>query len=163
IPQPVANERPTTSALERVQRAIAGCDETSPEEEVLKRLDLEFGSGPLYGKRWYLPVIAAAVVLGLGGWFARWLLSLPIPSDAAKITQPPYSDNLRWALQVYAIWIVLVPLWFLAEHAFFVKGQSLPTRRDRFRYNQELAQKFWAAVVLIFGILILIKFRIQVF
>lgn len=52
---------------------------------------------------------------------------------------------------VYGFWIITPPMWFFAEYHFIFKRKD--DRLEQFKYMQDLAQKFWAALlVLLAGI-----------
>jgi hypothetical protein len=55
------------------------------------------------------------------------------------------------ALWHYAAWCLGPPAWFLLEWVWLFDHQGGPTRLAKFQTTIELAQKFWAAVLVLLG------------
>lgn len=59
--------------------------------------------------------------------------------------------SLRWYSWVYGSWVIGPPIWFFFEYHFVFSRKD--DRLEQFKYAQDLAQKFWAALlVLLAGI-----------
>ena len=53
--------------------------------------------------------------------------------------------------RIYAFWIIFPPSWFFIEYHFVFDRKEDPNALDQFRLGQDIAQKFWAALILLLG------------
>jgi hypothetical protein len=97
-----------------------------------------------------------------GVLFALWTIyevgSEPACSGTSNRCLIP--DYIVWK---YAVWVLGVPLWFLFDYSvlFVHKSESDAHLFARFKYSHELAQKFWAGVILVLSVLIITKFNVR--
>jgi hypothetical protein len=54
-----------------------------------------------------------------------------------------------WYPRIYAFWIIFPPSWFFIEYHFVFNRKEDPDALDRFKVGQDVAQKFWAALILL--------------
>jgi len=58
-----------------------------------------------------------------------------------------------WYPRIYAFWVIAPPSWFFVEYYFVFNRKEDPNSLERFKVGQDVAQKFWAALlVLLAGI-----------
>jgi hypothetical protein len=58
-----------------------------------------------------------------------------------------------WYPRVYAFWIIAPPSWFFIEYHFVFNRKDDPHAIEQIKIGQDVAQKFWAALlVLLAGI-----------
>ena len=59
--------------------------------------------------------------------------------------------SLYWYSRVYGFWVIAPPIWFFFEYNFIFK--KVHSNLELLKYGQDVAQKFWAALlVLLAGI-----------
>lgn len=61
---------------------------------------------------------------------------------------------------IYGLWLIVPPVWFLAEYIWIFpeKYKFDDDQLTDFKYVQSLASKFWAAVLILFGIILYYKY-----
>jgi hypothetical protein len=92
----------------------------------------------LWGSKWRQVVVWVVGIASLG--LVVWTVCLSLRS-------------LYWYPRVYAFWIIAPPAWFFVEFYFVFDRRDDPDSVALLKAGQDVAQKFWAALlVLLAGI-----------
>jgi hypothetical protein len=61
---------------------------------------------------------------------------------------------------IYGIWLLVPPLWFLYEYVWLFddKFKLKSNHQADFKFTQELASKFWASLLILFGLILYMKY-----
>ena len=61
---------------------------------------------------------------------------------------------------IYGVWTVVPPAWFFLEYAWLFPDPAkvIAASMEDMKYTQELASKFWAGLLVLFSILLLLKY-----
>jgi hypothetical protein len=92
------------------------------------------------------------------------LISLFILTRGIEITNGVLNTPIKHICEIdcyiYGTWLIFPPLWFLYEYVWefddYLKLE--PKSHSDFKFTQELASKFWAALLILFGLIIYIKY-----
>ena len=66
-----------------------------------------------------------------------------------------------WAVIAYSFWAIAPPTWFFIEWVWLFDSRGDSRRLDKFKITIDLAQKFWAAVLVLLAIEILLKYNMK--
>lgn len=67
----------------------------------------------------------------------------------------------QWAVIAYSFWAIAPPAWFFIEWVWLFDSRGDSRRLDKFKITIDLAQKFWAAVLLLLAMEILLTYNIK--
>jgi hypothetical protein len=90
-----------------------------------------------------------------GSWWRRavvWIVGLSAIAFGI-VTLYLSLHSLYWYPRVYALWVIAPPGWFFVEYYFIFDRRDDPHALELIKIGQDVAQKFWAALlVLLAGI-----------
>jgi len=83
-------------------------------------------------------------------------------SDTSDATTPARKISIIDVV-IYAVWTLLPPAWFFYEYNWqFPDAAKLdPNLMQDMQYTQGVAQRFWAGILILFGVLLLLKHNIK--
>jgi hypothetical protein len=103
-----------------------------------------------------------SLVILLSDWCKNW--GYEVCLDKAKlISDCKDADKLKLPYFhgiIYAGWVIGPPIWFFYEYVwhFPAKLKMSSKHRDELKLTQELASKVWAALIIIFGAILYLKY-----
>ena len=92
------------------------------------------------------------------GWRKKLVIGLGVAAVVFAIASIPLvQGNRKVAFGTYAFWAIAPPAWFFVEWAWIFESYGDPDRTAQFKTSVELAQKFWAGVLVMLGVLIVLS------
>jgi hypothetical protein len=97
------------------------------------------------------------------GWKRTLITSLGIGSVGVAILSVfAVRMSQEAAVATYAFWAIAPPAWFFIEWVWLFDSSGDSHRLAQFRTTTELAQKFWASVLVLLAVVILITYKLKI-
>jgi hypothetical protein len=97
------------------------------------------------------------------GWKRALITSIGVGSvGMAVLSVFVVQESLAAAIATYAFWAIAPPAWFFIEWVWLFDSDGDSHRLAQFRTTTELAQKFWASVLALLAVVILITYKLKV-
>jgi hypothetical protein len=67
----------------------------------------------------------------------------------------------EWAVGTYAFWVIVPPSWFFIEWVWLFDSKGDAHRLNQFKTTIEIAQKFWAAILVLLALEIFLLYKLK--
>jgi hypothetical protein len=109
--------------------------------------------------KWLFGVAVLFVPISL----SSMIFGFPYLGDIHVPSKWQHPDINAVDLLIYAFWTLVPPAWLFLEYALifpeYLKVNS--AARDDIKYTQTLVAKFWSGLLLLFGVVLLVKYNIK--